>query len=120
MNNHKHAIIFNHSPFTNDKGKEGLELALTLATYEQSVALFFTGNAPLQLSTQIAADKLNRKNYSQGFKALDLYDIEEVYVDQTAMELLQLQDDNLAIEAQLLSAEAFLAKLSEFDVVLEF
>ena len=120
MNHHKHAIIFNHSPFTNDKGKEGLELALTLATYEQAVALFFTGSAPLQLAQDINADLIKRKNYSQGFNALELYDIEEVYIDASAMKSLQLNADNLKVEASLLSSDDFIAKLSEFNVVLQF
>ncbi|EWH10386.1 DsrE family protein [Catenovulum agarivorans DS-2] len=120
MHNHKHAIVFTQSPFATDKGKEGLELALTLATYEQPIALFFTGQAPLQLAKNINSDLLQRKNYTQGFNALDLYDIEQVYINAQSLDELQLNQRDLSIAAQVLSTEEFVAKLSHFDVVLQF
>ncbi|MER2492265.1 sulfurtransferase complex subunit TusC [Catenovulum sediminis] len=118
--NTSHAIIITSAPFENAKGQEALELALTLATFEQAVALFFSGSGLLQLLKSQNAELLKLKNYTDGFKALDLYDIEDVFIEQQSLADLHLNENDLLIETQALTKSEWLLQLANYNVILKF
>ncbi|WP_017446265.1 sulfurtransferase complex subunit TusC [Gayadomonas joobiniege] len=120
MSSNSHAIIINSAPFSQTKGQEALELALVLATFEEKVAIFFSGQGVLQLLSDVDGDSINEKNYPQGFKALDLYDIEEVYVLAEDLASFNLTQSELAINVKLISAPDWLPTLAKFSVQLTF
>ena len=117
---HSHAIIFKQSPLQNQSGQDGLELALTLATFEQKVVLFFKDAGVLQLSQSINGELVGRKTYTAGFKSLDLYDIEEVYVCAESLSQFALTPPELLIDVTLLSSQQWREKLAEHDRALTF
>lgn len=120
MTNYTHAIIFNTSPFQNDSGKEALELALTLATYEQPVSLFFKEAGVLQLLKDLSGEQINKKNFTDAFKALELYDIHNVYVLDSALTSFNLTVQSLNIEVRILTQQSWHDKLHQFDRILNF
>jgi len=117
---HSHAIIFKQAPLQNQSGQDGLELALTLATFEQPVALFFTGAGVLQLSRNIQGELAGRKTYTDAFKSLELYDIDQIYVCESSLSEFALSGDQLTIEVDILDNQAWRDKLAEHDRALTF
>lgn len=109
-----------HSPFQTEEGREGLELALALATYEQTVALFFLNEGVLQLKNNHIASDLSPKNYTATFKALGLYDVEEVYVLEDSLVDYQLQSTDLIVDANVLAHDEFFQKLNTCQRQLKF
>lgn len=117
---HSHAILITSAPFTQSGGQDALELALTLATFEQPVALFFSGQGIYQLLPKIDGEQLSEKNYPQGFKALNIYDIEQVYVLAEDLFAANLQPDNLSIPVDVIAAPQWFKTLKRYDVQLRF
>lgn len=115
-----HAIIFTQSPFQNQLGQDGLELALTLATFEQAVSLFFRDTGVLQLLSQLDGTHLGRKTYTDAFKSLDLYDIEDVFVCQDSLALLNIDPLQLNIPVSLLNQKQWSAELAKHNRILTF
>ncbi|KMT63925.1 sulfurtransferase complex subunit TusC [Catenovulum maritimum] len=120
MTEKSHAIILTQSPFQNDQGKEALELALTLATFEQAVSLYFKDAAVLQLIKNLNGEGINRKTYTDGFKALDLYDIENVFVLTTSLDSYNLAPEALNIPVISLTEQEWRESLVNTNTVLTF
>lgn len=95
-------LIQRYSPFNSSHGREALDLLLALAAVEHSVSVLFSGDAVYQLlATQQHAD-FKLKAYPQSFKLFTLYDIEQVYVCQQALEKRGLSTGQLSINAVVL------------------
>lgn len=75
----KTLIHLSSSPYANLACKEGLDLALVLATFEQEVAICLSGAALSLLHTQQAPEKQDGKNLHKLLDGLEFYDIEKVY-----------------------------------------
>lgn len=115
-----HAILFKQSPFQNKAGQDGLELALTLATFEQPVELFFKGLGIQQLLKELTGEPAGRKTYTAAFKSLELYDIEAVYVYQPSLAQLNVTPEQLAIDVTVLTPSQWHQKLKSQNRVLSF
>ncbi|AWB68121.1 sulfurtransferase complex subunit TusC [Saccharobesus litoralis] len=110
----KTAIVNRHSPFQIDAGREALDLALILATYEQDVALFFQGQGVLQLKQHDKA-RLDKKDYTATFKALELYDVEHVFALKSDIDKYQVDIEQLDFAVTLLNNQEYAATLAGFD-----
>lgn len=115
-----HAVLFKQSPFQSKAGQDGLELALTLATFEQPVELFFKDLGIQQLLKGLTGEPAGRKTYTAAFKSLELYDIEAVYVYQPSLAQLNISLEQLAIEVIALTPAQWHQKLQAQDRVLSF
>ncbi len=116
----RYAIINTSAPFDRLKGKESLDAALILASYEMDVSLFFIGNGVYQTQANQQAESIAHKDYLATFKALEFYDIEDIYLCQDSLTERGLATDSVFDDAQYLSAEQIKALLPQFDVVLTF
>ncbi|TYL47396.1 DsrE family protein [Marinomonas sp. IMCC 4694] len=77
----KTLIHLNSGPYSSLACKEGLDLALVFATFEQSVDLCVSGAAVSLLSTQQQPDSTQGKNLHKLLDGLEFYDIENVFVE---------------------------------------
>jgi tRNA 2-thiouridine synthesizing protein C len=114
------AIRITQPPFSNDTGRDALDLAMILATYEQSVALYFEQDGIYQLLKNINSQHILRKNYTSTFKALELYDIEKIYVNSNDLAQLGLKQNDLNIDVTMLSESDFFSLLNQTNTVLTF
>ena len=78
-------VIFTQPPLTASLPKEGLDLALVSSTFEQRTGLVFLGAGVLQLVQEQQPDILALKGTQAMLKALELYGIEQVYVEEQAL-----------------------------------
>lgn len=79
----KHTLIhLNSSPYSSLACKEGLDLALVLATFEQPVDLCLSGAALSILTSEQNPAIEQGKNLHKLLDGLEFYDIENIYIEK--------------------------------------
>lgn len=116
----KICILFRSAPHGTVKGREGLDLALLSASFEQEVSLVFVDEGVLHLIKDQQPELIGGKDYLATFKALPLYDIESVFVCKQSLTDYGLSHGLLAIPVTIVNDEAIAAHLKSVDEVLVF
>ena len=116
----KYAILNTASSFDALAGKESLDAALILASYEMDVSLFFIGDGVFQSQTQQTPEGIGAKDYISTFKALTFYDIDNIYICEKSLIARNLSTDVVFANANIVTSEQITKQLAEFDVVLTF
>jgi tRNA 2-thiouridine synthesizing protein C len=79
----KHTLIhLNTSPYSSLACKEGLDLALVLATFEQPVDLCLSGAALALLTDDQQPTAEHGKNLHKLLDGLEFYDIENIFIEK--------------------------------------
>ena len=79
----KHTLIhLNSSPYSSLACKEGLDLALVLATFEQPVDLCLSGAALAILTDNQNPTAEQGKNLHKLLDGLEFYDIENIFIEK--------------------------------------
>jgi len=100
-------LVQQSAPYGNSSAKEALDIALSAATFEQDISILFTGDACYQLMANQNSEKIDQKNISQMLKALPIYGIEEMYVDEDCLRKRQITH---------LTDSSSIKKLSKTDI----
>ncbi len=116
----KLTIIFRHAPHSTSHGREALDLAMLSASFEQEVSLIFVDEGILHLLPNQHSELVGSKDYIATFKALPLYDVEDLFVCQTSLEQLEIPASHLNLAPEILDTRAIANKLSQADEVLVF
>ncbi|WP_298774139.1 sulfurtransferase complex subunit TusC [uncultured Shewanella sp.] len=116
----KVTIIFRKGPHDNASGREGLDLALLSASYEQEVSLIFTSDGLFNLLKNQAPEHIGCKDYIATFKALPLYDIDTILVCQESMDTFGLTDDDFFIPTTVCQPDSIQKQLQTADQVWVF
>lgn len=117
----KLCIIFRHAPHGTPNGREALDLAMLSASFDQQVSLIFTHDGVLNLVANQNPELIGAKDYISTFKALPLYDIDNIYVCQDSLIKFGLKNDSLAIKnAQAVNSDFIKTHLIASDEVLVF
>lgn len=114
------AIVNSKAPFGSSSGKDALDIALIFASYEQDVSLFFQGDGVFQLKAGQDASLISIKDYLKTFAAFDFYDIEHIYVCDTSLSQRNMSNDFHIDGVEVLTSDAFAAKLNEHKTILRF
>ncbi|GGP84536.1 sulfurtransferase complex subunit TusC [Shewanella ulleungensis] len=114
------AILFRHAPFGTTCGREGLDVAMLSASFEQQVSLIFTDEAVLHLLAGQTPEQAGSKDYLSALKALPLYDIDTVLVCNESMQRLGINAAELSIDAKVASCNEITNTLQAVDEVLVF
>ncbi len=96
---------------------EGLEMILIMAAYDQDISVAFIDDGVYALKKDQDTKGLEIKGFSKTFKALDGYDVENLYVDQVSMEERGLIEDDLLVDVEVLSSAEIGKIMTEQDVV---
>lgn len=114
------AVVFRHAPHGSAKGREGLDLLLLAASYDQQCAALFVGDGVFQLRKDQQPAAIESKDYIATFKALPLYDVETVLVCETALAERGMSVEDLILPVTLVTADAVTAHLNQSQQVLTF
>lgn len=113
-------LICRHAPYGDATAREALDVALTAATFDQTVSMLFLGDGVLQLiSGQQPAD-IAQKALDKQLAALPLYDVETIYVEAEALIARGLASADFALPVQSLSAADIARQIDAHDIVLGF
>ncbi len=114
------AVVFRHAPHGSAKGREGLDLLLLSASYDQCCAAVFVGDGVYQLRRDQQPGIIESKDYIATFKALPLYDVETVLVCETALSERGLTPEDLILQVTLATPAEVAQCLNHSQQVLTF
>ncbi|WP_028775137.1 sulfurtransferase complex subunit TusC [Shewanella waksmanii] len=112
-------IIFRHSPQGSSASREGLDVALLSATFEQQVTILFCDEGVYNLPKQQAALTGNR-DFLSTFKALPMYDIDDVYACQSSLKRYGVDAAQSPFSVDVIDEAAIKQQINLADEVLVF
>lgn len=112
--------IFQSAPYGSAAGQEGLDALLSGVSMDLSVAALFVGDGVFQLKSGQLANAQGIRQYSKAFAALSDFGVEQLYVDELALQARGLQSDDLTTEAKLIDAAGISQLISQYRRVLTF
>ncbi len=113
-------IIFRHGPTEHSKGREALDLAMLSASFDQHVKLIFIDTGILNLLNHQKIELTGGKDFVATFKALSLYDIDDVYLCSTAMNDFSLESSDMLIDHTIAEPSEISRIIHDSDEVLIF
>ncbi len=108
------------APYGTVYALESLEVVLIGAAFEQDVSMLFMDDGVYQLKKGQSTEGVGMKNFSPTYRALEMYDVEKLYVEKESMEARGLTTDDLIVPVEVLDADQIRALANEQDVVLSF
>lgn len=113
-------FIFNKAPTGSQHGRELLDIALMSSAFDMPVRVIFQNQGAFQLLKAQEPERLGIKNHSKTFKALELYGINEVYIDHEFLKANQIESSNLITPAKPLAQTQIkqIIKNSDFVIML--
>ena len=110
-------FVFNHAPHAIN-AQSFIDFMLVAASYDQHVEVLFNDTGVLQLlNHQIHPQK--QRLYTKAYKAMSLYEITEVYVDQLSLNQYGMQSCDLDIEVKCIATSEKLDLFNRFDHVFQ-
>ena len=97
------SIVIASPPFSQIDGKEGVDLALVCAAFDHKVNLIFIEQGIFHLIEAQNEAFFDDKLQDKQLKALEFYDIEQIYVEQESLEILTLDSSQLIDSAKIIS-----------------
>ena len=116
----KFMYVNRKSPHGTVYALESLEVVLIAAAFDQDVSLAFIDDGVYQLMKDQKTDGIEVKNFSPTYRALEMYDIEKLYVEKESLEARGLTADDLLVPVEVFGAAEMAELMAQQDVVLSF
>ena len=108
------------APYGTVYALEALEVVLIGAAFEQDVCMVFIDDGVFQLKKDQDTDGIGMKNFSKTYRALEMYDVEKLYVDKQSLEERGLTEDDLLVDVEIKTTDELTALMEEQEVVMSF
>jgi tRNA 2-thiouridine synthesizing protein C len=105
-------IIIKSPPFGQIDGKEGVDLALVCAAFEIKVNLVFIDEGIFHLIKKQDESIFQDKYHDKQLKALEFYDINELYVELESLTRFSINSTKLLDNVQIVSSKGINKKIS--------
>ncbi len=112
-------IITRQAPYGTSYGKEALD-AVLMASAFVPVSLLFLDDGVFQIKRCQDAGRLTIKDYSPTFGVLEQYDVNNIYVSASSLQLRGLTAADLVLDVEVISDARVTDLLDKNDVVLSF
>ena len=116
----KFMYVNRKAPYGSIYALESLEVVLIGAAFDQDVSLAFIDDGVYQLLKGQKTDDIGMKNFSPTYRALEMYDVEKLYVEKASMDARGLTEDDLIVPVEIVDGAAMADLMEEQDVVLSF
>lgn len=116
----KFCYVNRKAPYGTIYALESLEVVLIGAAFGQDISLVFIDDGVFQLTKGQDTTDTEMKNFSPTYRALEMYDVEKLYVEQEALEARGLTEQDLIVDVQVLSRNQIASLMEEQDVILSF
>ena len=116
----KFMFVNRKAPYGTIYALEGLEVVLISAAFDQDVSLAFLDDGVYQLVKGQQTKSLEVKNFSPTYRALEGYDIEKLYVERESLEARGIQEEQLLVPVQVVSAAEMADLMEQQDVIIGF
>lgn len=112
--------INRRAPYGTIYALESLEVVLIGAAFEQDVSMAFIDDGVYEIKKGQDTKGVEMKNFSPTYRALEMYDVEKLYVERESMEARGLTEDDFIVPVQVLSSKELADLMEEQDVILSF
>ena len=116
----KFLYINRRAPHGSIYAHEALEVVLIGAAFDQDVSLAFIDDAVYQLKKYQDTSDINTKNFSKTYGALEMYDVEKLYVEKESLEQRGLSEDDLMVDVKILTSDEMKKIITDSEVILNF
>jgi len=116
----KFMFVNRRAPYGTIYALESLEVVLISAAFDQDVSLAFLDDGVYDLIKGQNTKAIEIKNFSPTYRALEGYDIEKLYVAKDSLEERGLSEDDLLVDAQVVSRAEMADLMAQQDVLLSF
>jgi len=99
---------------------ESLETVLIGAAFDQDVSMLFIDDGVYQIKKDQKPEGIEFKNFSKAFRALEMYDVEKLFVEKESLAERGLTEDDLLVDVEVIDRSATKALIDQQDVVLSF
>ena len=116
----KFMYITRRAPYGTIYALEGLEVVLIGAAFEQDVSMVFLDDGVFQLKKGQDTGQSDMKNFSPAYRALEMYDVEKLYVEKESLEERGLTADDLIVPVEVIGASELADLMEQQDVILNY
>jgi tRNA 2-thiouridine synthesizing protein C len=110
-------FVLRHPPHGGIHVQESLDIVMTTAAFDQAVRLLFLDDGVFQLKRDQEPAAIGFKHIAPIFTALELYDIEELWVEEESLRERGLTAEDLILPVRLLCRCHVAAFVRSHDVV---
>lgn len=115
---HTFTFLSRTAPYGSNRPQLCLDAALAAAVFEQPVNYVFIEDGVFQLLKDQDATAINSKTLGLALETLELYGIENIYVDKDSMAERNLNLDQLVIPANIITSNDLQNLLTRSDTVI--
>jgi len=116
----KFMYVNRRAPHGTIYAQESLEVVLIGAAFDQDVSVVFLDDGVYQIKKDQDPSAIETKNFSKTFRALEMYDVEKLYVEKESMQARGLTEEDLNVPVEVKTSEEIGRLMEEQDVVLSF
>ena len=113
-------IIIRQAPYSSVLPASALDVLLTAAAFEQTLTLLLMGEGVLHLLSAQNSTGSGMKNISKALPALELYEVDQVFMEKDALANRNLQDEELVMRVEALSLKQIAETIEKADQVFNF
>ena len=116
----KFMYVNRRAPYGTIYALESLEVVLIGAAFDQDVSVVFIDDGVFQLKKGQDTTGVGMKNFSPTYRALEMYDVEKLYVEKESLEARGLTEDDLVVPVEIMTNAEIGQLMEQQDVVLSF
>jgi len=116
----KFMFVNRKAPYGTIYALESLEVVLISAAFDQDVSLMFLDDGVYEIVKGQDTKGIEVKNFSPTYRALEMYDIEKLFVSKESLEERSLTEDDLLVDVEVLDHTQVAELMAAQDVVLSF
>lgn len=116
----KFMYVNRRAPHGTIYAQESLEVVLVGAAFDQDVSVVFIDDGVYQIRKDQDTSAIGTKNFSKTFRALEMYDVEKLYVEKESMQARGMTEGDLNVPVEVKTSEEIGRLMEEQDVVLSF
>lgn len=99
---------------------ESLETVLIGAAFDQDVSMLFIDDGVYQLKKDQSTESIEFKNFAKAFRALEMYDVEKLFVEAESLRERGLSEEDLLVDVEIVERAKVNELIDQQDVVLSF
>ena len=116
----KFMYVNRRAPHGTIYAQESLEVVLVGAAFDQDVSIVFMDDGVYQIRKDQDTSAIGTKNFSKTFRALEMYDVEKLFVEKESMQARGLTEDDFNVDVEVKTAEEIGQLMDQQDVILSF
>ncbi len=113
----KFLFVMRTPPHSGIHVQEKLDIVLTTAAFDQHVGLLFLDDGVFQLKSGQNPEKAGMKDTSSIFRALEIYDIHELYIEVESLQDRGLKPGDLILPAKEIYQKEISGLMNQYDIV---